>query len=70
MQFTKAASLFTLFFLALVGLVAAGPVKRDVDSSALDVMNTLKSSVASPLSNIGALIFSALSPLLMLTRCM
>jgi hypothetical protein len=53
MQFTKAASLFTLFFLALVGLVAAGPVKRDVDSSALAVMTTLNSSIASPLSNIG-----------------
>jgi hypothetical protein len=54
MQFTKAASLFALFFLGLVGFVAAGPVQRDVDSSVLAVMNTLQSSVASPLSNIGA----------------
>jgi hypothetical protein len=67
MQFTKAVSLFALFFLGLVGFVAAGPVQRDVDSSVLAVVNTLQSSVASPLSNIGAPYFTSM-PFSMLTQ--
>jgi hypothetical protein len=70
MQFTKAVSLFALFFLGLVGFVAAGPVQRDVDSSVLAVVNTLQSSVASPLSNIGELCPVHLNHSRVLTRCM
>jgi hypothetical protein len=55
MQFSKTVSLFALFFLAVFGVVLAGPVDKraSVDASVFATLKTLQSSIASPLAHIG-----------------